>query len=61
MGPEQFAPIGEGAVRHAEVIAMRDRFPNFDGSVIIDQDKYTGEMLDALRTGFENVKHWIGG
>ena len=56
----QFAPIGAGAVRHDKVVAMHNRFPNYNGSLIIDQDKYAGNMLEALRTGYENVRAMVG-
>lgn len=56
----QFAPIGAGAVKHDKVVAMRSHYPHFNGSLIIDQDKYAGNMLDALRTGYENVRAMVG-
>ena len=55
----QFAPIGCGEVRHTEVIALRDQFKHYNGSLIIDQDKYTGNMLDSLRIGYENIRSAI--
>ena len=56
----QFAPIGGGAVKHEQIIAMRDQFPNFNGSLIVDQDKYAGDMLESLKVGYENVCAWVG-
>ncbi len=56
----QFAPIGSGAVKHAQVVAMREQFPYFNGSLIIDQDKYAADMLESLKVGYENVSAWVG-
>ena len=56
----RFAPIGAGEVRHAEIIAMQDRFPHFSGSLIIDQDKYAGDMMESLEVGYRNVSAWVG-
>lgn len=55
MPVDKFAPIGEGKVKTAEILAMRKHFPNFSGSVIIDQDSFTGDMLEALKTGCGNI------
>ena len=56
---EAFAPMGEGSIRIPEILSMRDRFPNFSGSILIDQDKYTGNMLESLRIGHGNVRHML--
>lgn len=59
MPTERFAAIGCGEIRTAEVLAMRDLLPKFNGSVIIDQDNSTGDMLDDIRTGLINVKEML--
>ena len=51
-----FAPIGEGGVRTKDVLAVRKELPNFSGAVIIDQDKYSGDMLESLKTGHRNIR-----
>ena len=53
---EAFAAIGEGEIATKEILAIRKSFPNFGGSIIIDQDKTTGEMLKALETGRGNIR-----
>lgn len=60
MPDDMFAPIGDGAVSHAEIIAMKDRFSHFNGTLIIDQDKTTGDMLKALKTGYANIMVMAG-
>lgn len=55
-----FAPIGEGCIRTAEILQMRDTFPCFNGSILIDQDKYDGNMLDSLGTGYGNIQKMLG-
>ena len=52
---ELFVPIGEGEIRTREVLDMRDNFPQFSGNIIIDQDFSVGDMLQDLRTGYQNV------
>lgn len=56
MPDEQFAPIGEGEVKTAEVLSMTESFPHFSGSVIIDQDKFNGNMLESLKIGCRNIQ-----
>lgn len=56
MPDEAFAPIGAGMIRTKEILDMTDSFPHFAGTVVIDQDKCSGDMLDALKTGFENIR-----
>lgn len=56
MPAEAFAAIGEGAVKTAEILAIRECFPNFNGTIIIDQDKTSGDMLKALETGYHNIR-----
>lgn len=55
MPVEAFAPIGEGAIRIKEILNMVESLPHFAGNIIIDQDKSSGAMLDALKTGLENI------
>lgn len=52
---ELFAPIGMGGVKTAEILALRKKFPHFNGSILIDQDKYDGDMFDALKIGYHNI------
>ena len=55
-----FAPIGEGGIRTDKVLSMLGTLPHFAGAVIIDQDKYAGNMLDSLRTGCANIRKMLG-
>ena len=61
MRAEAFAPIGEGAIHTQEVLALIDELPYFAGAVIIDQDKYSGNMLSALETGCGNIRRMLEG
>lgn len=54
-----FCAIGEGIVRHKEVLAMSGTFPHFNGAVIIDQDKSGGDILEDLQTGYQNLTRMI--
>lgn len=56
MPVDQFAPIGEGEVKTAEILAIRENFPHFSGSVIVDQDHYSGDMLESLKIGCRNIR-----
>lgn len=56
MPTEAFAAIGEGAVKTKEILSIRESLPNFGGAIIIDQDKTTGDMLQALETGLVNIR-----
>ena len=49
---EGFAAIGSGAVKTAEIIKRLNDLPKFNGTVLIDQDKTGGLMLDDLEAGF---------
>jgi sugar phosphate isomerase/epimerase len=53
---EAFAPIGSGAVATAQVLQRLNSLPQFTGNLIIDQDESRIPMLEALKTGFDNVK-----
>lgn len=59
MPEERFAAIGTGEIRINEVLALRKQFPNDNHSVIIDQDSSTRDMLEDLKTGFENVQLFL--
>ncbi len=54
-----FAPIGEGAIRTKDCIALSKTLPNFSGSYIIDQDKSTRDMLEDLKVGYENIRRML--
>ena len=58
MPEDQFAPIGEGIVQSEALFNLCHEFPNFNGAFIIDQDKYTGNMLDALCIGHQNISSY---
>lgn len=54
-----FAPIGAGAIRTGEILSFAGRLPYFAGTVIIDQDRYDGDMLSSLKAGSANVRAMI--
>ena len=56
MPKERFCAIGTGEIRTAEVLAIRNTFPNFYGSIIIDQDHSTTDILKDIRTGYQKIK-----
>ena len=56
MPTEAFAPIGEGGIATKDILAMLDTLPSFSGHLIIDQDKTTGDMMQALETGHRNIR-----
>lgn len=56
MPKERFCAIGDGEIRTAEVLAIRDTFPNFNGSIVIDQDHSTTDILDDMRIGYQNIR-----
>lgn len=55
MPDNAFAPIGEGGVKSEAIVKMCQDFPHFNGTILIDQDKYTGSMINALRIGYKNL------
>ena len=59
MPDEAFAPIGEGAIRTKDCIALTKTLPNFSGTYIIDQDKSTRDMLEDLKVGYENIRRML--
>lgn len=60
MPVEYFVPVGTGAVKVREIIEMADQFPAFNGALIVEQEKYSGEMLDAMAASFDTISSWIG-
>ena len=51
-----FAAIGDGTVRTKQIISLiADDMTAFNGYIIIDQDKTTGNMMDDLKTGYKNL------
>lgn len=60
MPAEAFAPIGEGAIRINKIISMLGEMPSLGGTVIIDQDKYIGDMINSLGKGCINVRKMMG-
>ena len=55
---EAFAPIGDGCIRTERILSMLPSFPDFCGTLVIDQDKYSGNMMEALKRGIANIKSW---
>ena len=56
MPKERFCAIGNGEIRTAEVLAIRDTFTLFNGSVIIDQDHSNTDILEDIRIGYQNIQ-----
>ena len=56
MPKDRFCAIGEGEIQTAEVLAIRDTFTQFNGSIIIDQDHSTTDILKDMRTGYQKIK-----
>lgn len=50
-----FAPIGEGKIKTRELIEFCQTLPNFNGTVIIDQDKSARNMVEDLEKGYSNL------
>lgn len=55
MPKDRFCAIGEGEIRITEVLSMLSEFPAFHGSIIIDQDYSTSDILQDLKIGYGNV------
>ena len=51
MPTERFAAVGSGDIHSAEVLAMRDSFPQFGGTLIIDQDHSNGDIFEDVAAG----------
>ena len=56
MPKDRFCAIGEGEIQTAEVLAIRDTFTQFNGSIIIDQDHSSTDILKDIRTGYQKIK-----
>ena len=56
MPKERFCAIGNGEIRTAEVLAIRDTFTRFNGSIIIDQDHSPTDILEDIRIGCPNIR-----
>lgn len=56
---DSFCAIGEGEIRHGEVIAMRHEMPNFCGSIIVDQDCSSTDLMADLAIGLKNTLRWL--
>ena len=56
MPKDRFCAIGDGEIQTAEVLAIRDTFTQFNGSIIIDQDHSTTDILKDIRTGYQKIK-----
>lgn len=56
MPKSMFAPIGEGFIKTREMLALCSHFPNFNGTVLIDQDHSAGDILEDIQLGFNNLK-----
>ena len=56
MPKERFCAIGNGEIRTAEVLAIRDTFTRFNGSIIIDQDHSSTDILEDIRIGYQNIQ-----
>lgn len=61
MPVEAFAPIGEGCIATGEILSACKGFPNFTGNLIIDQDKSSTDMLQALKRGRSNISAMLAG
>lgn len=55
MPDERFCAIGSGEIQTEKVLEMRRSFPDFMGSIIIDQDHSNTNMLDDIRLGYQNL------
>lgn len=55
MPQDKFTAVGKGDIHTAQVISMRKSFPKFGGSLIIDQDHSTGDILEDIEFGL----HWL--
>jgi len=56
MPKERFCAVGNGEIRTAEVLAIRDTFTLFNGSIIIDQDHSSMDILEDIRIGYQNIQ-----
>lgn len=56
MPTEAFAPIGEGKIKTKEIIDYCQTLPNFNGTVIIDQDKSDRSIIEDIEKGYHNLE-----
>lgn len=56
MPRERFCAIGNGEIRTAEILAIRNTFTRFNGSIIIDQDHSPTDILEDIRIGYQNIQ-----
>ena len=56
MPRERFCAIGNGEIRTAEILAIRNTFTRFNGSIIIDQDHSPTDILEDIRSGCQNIQ-----
>ena len=56
MPKDRFCAIGNGEIRTAEVLTIRDTFTRFNGSIIIDQDHSPTDILDDIQVGYQNIQ-----
>ena len=59
MPKDRFCAIGNGEIRTAEVLAIRDTFTRFNGSIIIDQDHSPTDILDDIQVGYQNIQQVV--
>lgn len=53
---EMFVPIGAGIIETGEIVRMSGGFPRFRGMFIIDQDASTGDLVEDMRIGLDNLR-----
>lgn len=53
---EMFVPIGTGIIETEEIVRMASGFPRFSGMFIIDQDSSTGDLVEDMRIGLDNLR-----
>ena len=56
---EYFSSIGDGEISIDEILAMHNDFPQFTGSIIIDQDQSNADMMEDIEKGFHNINSMI--
>lgn len=57
MPQEKFVAVGSGDIHSVQIIAMRRDFPQFGGSLIIDQDYSTRDIFEDIEFGYR----WLRG
>lgn len=56
MPTEMFTPIGEGRVHTKEVLALMSSLPHAEGRLVVDQDRSTGDIMDDIERGYQNIQ-----